>query len=112
MSTLTKEELQKFFKTKKKEMDEEAKSKISQITKGSYKSYRIRNKDIADFTEDKTESPKRMEEIDEISYHSGSLEDGEGTQDEPFTPLPEQETQDKTYDMTQDELPEGSIAPT
>ena len=53
-----------------------------------------------------------MEEIDEISYHSGSLEDGEGTQDEPFTPLPEQETQDKTYDMTQDEQPEGSIAPT
>ena len=29
MSTLTKEELQKFFKNKKKEMDEEAKSKIS-----------------------------------------------------------------------------------
>ena len=53
MSTLTKEELQKFFKDKKQAMDDETKSKISQITKGSYKSYRIR-KEVADFDEDKT----------------------------------------------------------
>ena len=78
ISTLTKEELQKFFKDKKKEMDDEAKSKISKISKGTFKSYRIK-KEMAEITEDKTESPKKMEEIDEISYHSGSLDEGEGT---------------------------------
>lgn len=103
MSTLTKEELQKFFKDKKKEMDKDAESKISRITKGSYKSYKIR-KD-PEFVEEKTESPKRMEEIDEISYHSGSLEDNENTQDD--LPLDFDDTKDQTFDE-----PEGSIAPT
>ena len=55
--------------------------------------------------EEKTESPKRMEEIDEISYHSGSLEDIENTQDD--LPLDYDETKNQTYDEQ-----EGSIAPT
>ena len=46
-----------------------------------------------------------MEEIDEISYHSGSLEDNENTQDEIH--LDYDETKDQTFDE-----PEGSIAPT
>lgn len=87
-------------------MEEETKSKITQITNGSFKSYRLK-KDTPEATEDKTEAP--MEEIDEISYHSGSLEDREETQEEPFTPLPPDVEMKDEMDA---EEPEGSIAPT
>lgn len=42
ISTLTKEELQKFFKDKKTQMEEDAKSKMSQITRGTFKSYKLK----------------------------------------------------------------------
>jgi hypothetical protein len=38
LTTMSKEELQKFFKSKKKEMDEDAKSKMTQISRGTFKS--------------------------------------------------------------------------
>lgn len=39
---MTKEELQKFFKDKKAQMNDDTKSKISQITRGTFKSYKLK----------------------------------------------------------------------
>ena len=43
MSTMTKDDLQKFFKEKKKEMEEDTKSKLSQITMGTFKKRKFKN---------------------------------------------------------------------
>lgn len=93
---MTASDLSRYFSVGKAKVDEDAKSRMTEISKGTFRSRFSRHAETAEATKDREETSPKIEEqeqptgeeaIQEITYESEKSDDGDAI-DELFEPKP------------------------